>query len=71
MAVPPLGNFNHVVVSVSIDFPTNSKRDVLFHCIAFDYSSADWHGFRDHLRNVPWEDPFKLTASAAASKFFE
>ena len=27
MAFPPLGNSDHVVVSVSIDFPTNSQRD--------------------------------------------
>ena len=25
----------------------------------------------DHLRDVPWEDMFKLSASAAASKFCE
>ena len=36
-----LGNFNHVVVSVSIDFPSNSQRDPLFQCIAYDYSCAD------------------------------
>ena len=30
MAIPPLGNSNHVV-SISIDFPVNSKRDALFH----------------------------------------
>ena len=29
MASPPLGNSDHVVVSVSIDFPLNSKRDAL------------------------------------------
>ena len=29
MAFPPLGNSDHVVVSVSIDFPTNSKGDAL------------------------------------------
>ena len=34
IAFPPLGNSDHVVVSVSIDFPTNSKQDALFHCIA-------------------------------------
>ena len=27
MAFPPLGNFDHVFVSVSIDFPSNSQRD--------------------------------------------
>ena len=31
MAFPPLGNSDHVVVSVSIDFPVNSKQDTLFH----------------------------------------
>ena len=36
MAFPPLGNSDHVVVSVSIDFPSNSLRDDLFHCIAYD-----------------------------------
>ena len=71
MAFPPLGNSNHVVVSVSIDFPSNSQRDASFHCIAYDYSCADWDGLCDHLRDVPWEDIFKLGASAAASEFCE
>ena len=31
MAFPPLGNSDHVVVSVSIDFPVNSKQDTPFH----------------------------------------
>ena len=69
MAIPPLGNSDHVVVSVSIGFPTNSQWDALFHCIAYDYSHADWDGLHDHLRDVPWEDIFKLGASAAASEF--
>ena len=71
MAFPPLGNSDHVVVSVSIDFPTNSQQDAPFHCIAYDYSRADWDGLRDHLRDVPWEDIFKLSASTAASEFCE
>ena len=70
MAFPPLGNFDHVVVSVSIDFPTNSKQDTLFHRVAYDYSRADWDGLRDHLRDVPWKDIFKLSASAAAASEF-
>ena len=53
MAFPPFGNSDHVV-SVSIDFPTNSKQDALFHCITYDYSCADWGGLLDHLRDVPW-----------------
>ena len=69
MAFPLLGNSDHVVVSVSIDFPTNSQQDAPFPCIDHDYSRADWDSLRDHLRDVPWEDIFKLGASAAASEF--
>ena len=57
MVFPPLGNSDHVVVSVAIDFPSNSQRDAPFHRIAYD--------------DVPWEDIFKLSASAAASEFCE
>ena len=71
MAFPPLGNSDHVVVSVSIDFPTNSQQDAPFYRIAYDYSRADWDRLPDHLRDVPWEDIFKLSASAAASEFCE
>ena len=70
-AFPPLGNSDHVVVSVSIDFLINSKQDTPFHCMAYDFSCADWDGLCDHLRDVPWEDIFKLSASAAASEFCE
>ena len=31
-AFPPLGNYDHVAVSVSIEFPSNWKRDTPFHC---------------------------------------
>ena len=71
MASAPLGNFGHVVVSVSINFPSNSRQDALFHLIACDYSRADCDGLRDHLRDVTWEDIFKVSASAAASEFCE
>ena len=68
-AFPPLGNSDHVLVSASIPFPSNSQRDDPFHRIAYDYSCADWGGLRDHLRDISWEDIFKLGASAAASEF--
>ena len=70
MAFPPLGNSDHVVVSISIDYLSNSQPDALFHRVAYDYSRADWDGLRDHLRDVPWEDIFKLGASAAAASEF-
>ena len=71
MALPPLGNSDHVVVSVSIDIPLNSKQDVPFRHVAYDYFRADWDGLLDHLRDVPWADIFKLSVSAAASEFCE
>ena len=37
----------------------------------YDYSRTDWDGLCDHLRDVPWENIFKLSASAAASEFCE
>ena len=47
MAFPPLGNSDHVVVSVSIDFLSNLQLDALFHCIAYVYSCNDWDDRRD------------------------
>ena len=67
----PFRNSGHVVFSVSIHFPSYSQQDALFHYISYDYCHADWDGLHDHLRNVPWEDIFKLSSSAGASKFFE
>ena len=69
MAFPLLGNSDHVVVLVSIDFRSKSQRDARFHRIAYYYSRADWDDLCDDLRDVAWEDIFKLGAPAAASKF--
>ena len=71
MAFDPFGNFDYIVFSVPIDFPSNSHRDALFHRIAYGYSCGDWDRLRDHLRDVPWEDIFKLSASATTSEFCE
>ena len=49
MAFPPLGNSDHVVVSVSIGFLSNSQGNAPFHCIAYGYACADWYGLCDHL----------------------
>ena len=43
-----------------IDFSSNSKGNVPFHLIAYEYSCADW----DDL-HVPWEDIFQVGAPAA------
>ena len=60
MTFHPLGNSDHVAVSASIDFLTNSQGDAPLHRIAYDYS---------RLRDVTWEDILKFSASAAASEF--
>ena len=35
---------------------------------AYDYSRTDWDSLFDHLRDIPWDDLFKLGAAGAASK---
>ena len=70
MDLPPLVYSDHVF-SVPIDFPITPKQDALFHCLAYDHSCADWDGLHDNLRDIPWKDIFKLSASAAASEFYE
>ena len=71
MTFPPLGNSDHVAVSVFIDFPADSKTDAPFLCTNYNYSRADWNDLRDHLRDVPWEDIFNLRASVAAAEYCE
>ena len=55
MAFLPLGNSDHVVALVSIEFLRNSKQDVPFHRIAYEYSRADWNsvgGFKLKLMHI-------------------
>ena len=66
-----LGKSDHVVGSVSIDFPSYSQQDALFHRRAYDYSCAHWDDLCDYFRDVPRRNIFKLDASATASEFFE
>ena len=70
MTFPLLGN-SDVAVSVSIDFLSYLQWHALIHCIAYNCCCADWDGLHDHLRDVPWEDIFKLSASTATSEFCE
>ena len=71
MVFPPLGNSDDVGDSVSIAFPSISQQNAPFHYIAYDYSRAGEDSLLDHLRDIPWEDIFKLSTSAAASELFE
>ena len=71
MASPPLGNSDHVVVSVSIDSPSNLQRDAPFHCVPYSHSCTESDRLCDHLRDVLWQGIFKLKASASVSGIFE
>ena len=71
MVSSDLGNSNYAVVSFSIDFPSNPKEHAPFHRIVLIGPRADWDGLHDHSRDVPWDDIFKFSASAAASEFCE
>ena len=51
--------------------PSLGNSDHVVVSVSIGYSCADWVGLRDHLRDVPWEDIFKLSASAAASESCE
>ena len=60
LAFYTLRNSDHVIVSVSIDFPSSSKRDVSFRQMVYDYYHGDLDALWDHLRDVPWEDIINL-----------
>ena len=69
MALRSIGNSDDAVATAVIDFLSKSKEDALFHRTTFHYSHADWNDLHDCLRDVLWEDIFKLGASAAAFNF--
>ena len=53
------------LTSQQIAFQSDSQWDAPFYYIAYDYPCADWDDFHDHSRDVPWENIFKLGASAS------
>ena len=71
MVFAPLGKPDHAVVSVSTDFPSNSKGIAPFYGQPYDYSHADWDHIHGHLRDITWEDIFKLGASAATTELYD
>ena len=60
-----------ILIMLFSQFPLTFHQDALFHHITYGYSCADWGSLCDHLRDVPWEDIFKLSASAVAGEFCE
>ena len=60
VAFSSLGDSEHVVVSLSMDFSVRSKIDDSSHRKAFDYSSTDWDSFHNPIRDGPRENLLKL-----------
>ena len=55
-----------------LTFQQTQKRDAPFHRIAYTILvRADWNGPRHHLRDVPWENIFKLSTSVVGGEFFD
>ena len=52
MTYPPLRNPHYVVISISIDLLSNSKRNTPFHRIAHNYFHVDWDSLGAHLRDI-------------------
>ena len=67
-----LGNADPVATQFQSLFnrSLNSKRNAPFNYVACGYSCANDNGPCDCLREAPWEDIFKLSASAAAASGF-
>ena len=66
-----MGNSDHIVVSADVDFMVKSTNEHPYHRTVFSYSNADWDGFRDFLRDVPWIDIFKHNVNYAAKEITE
>ena len=58
-----------ILIILLPQLPSSSEWNASFHCIAYDYSRADWKGLCDDLRDVLWEDSFKFRAFATATEF--
>ena len=67
LPLPALGNSDHAVVLVSINFLSNSKGDALSRSTDNDHSRPDWIDLLYHLRNVPSEGMFEIDASPSAA----
>ena len=59
------------MVSVFVNSVVSSEKDAPYHRKVLDNRKADWDGFCDHLRDIPWNDIYKYGPSKAVSKFSE
>lgn len=52
------GFFDHVLFQLPLGFLWTQR--LLFFCHDFWLCSADWNDFRDHVKNILWEETFNL-----------
>jgi len=66
----PLGTSDHCVVSVASS-TLFSRQSAPFHRTVYNYSKADWCGFRTFLSQVPWRSALKGNVNTAAQEVTE
>ena len=59
------------MLSFSIVFPSNSKRDASFHCTPYNFPATDCDSLHNLLSDFPLENIFKLDACTAATELYE
>ena len=62
----PLGNSDHVVVSVDISLSSPSARESPKHRTLYSYEQGDWESFRDFIRDIPLDQIMSLKAEQCA-----
>ena len=65
--LPPIGNSNHSIVSVSVSYSSPSATFKPFHRTV-QFGKADWDGFRCFLADVPWSSVLSLGPALAADE---
>ena len=66
--LPPIGNSDHSIVSVSVSYSSPSTTFQPFHRMVFQFGKADWDGFRCFLADVPWSSVQGLGPDLAADE---
>jgi len=68
---PPLGNSDHVVVSISLQLKAGQPTDHPSHRTSYNYQRADWDSCRDLLRDIPINDILAMPVDRCASEISE
>ena len=64
---PPFGTSDHVVISVTVNFPPKQSTEVPFHRTVYRYRKADWDSFRFFLADMPVSRYLQMNASEATA----